>query len=294
MGFQAELLAHLKTGVTTTCRAWAITRKDGVTFGFTDHDCALEFDGIRFKADTGMSAMALSRSTGLSVDNTDALGALSDMSVREEDIEAGRFDGAEVRAWLVNWALTAERQVLFRGQIGEIERAGGAFKAELRGLTEKLNRPIGRVFQKPSTEVPGFGEYGFDYSTPGYTAEVAVAEVVDCTLFRFADLDGYEPGWFEHGRFEVLSGAATGLFGVVKRDRTEGELRQVNLWHPIRAEVRVGDIVKIYAGSDRRMETARLKFNNLFNFQGFPDLPSEDWLLVQPGQSGVLTGGSRR
>ncbi|MEP1929737.1 MAG: DUF2163 domain-containing protein, partial [Roseibium sp.] len=127
-GLGYEMKTHLQSGVTTLCRAWAIVRKDDTTFGFTDHDLPLHFDGIEFRADSGMSAVALQQTTGLSVDNTEALGALSDAAVREDDIEAGHFDGADVRAWLVNWASPAERWLQFRGTIGELRRADGAFK----------------------------------------------------------------------------------------------------------------------------------------------------------------------
>ena len=99
----SALLDHLGTGITTTCRAWALTRRDGVVMGFTDHDRVLRFDGVAFRPDTGLTALALQQSTGLSVDNTEALGALCDAAIREEDIEAGRYDGADLRAWLVNW-----------------------------------------------------------------------------------------------------------------------------------------------------------------------------------------------
>ena len=59
-----EFLAHAATGLTTLCRAWAITRKDGVSFGFTDHDRPLSFEGVTFKADSGLTALALAQSTG--------------------------------------------------------------------------------------------------------------------------------------------------------------------------------------------------------------------------------------
>ena len=54
MGVTGDFLTHLQSGVTNVCRAWAITRTDGLVFGFTDHDRALEFEGIVFKADTGV------------------------------------------------------------------------------------------------------------------------------------------------------------------------------------------------------------------------------------------------
>lgn len=65
--FNEALDAHLKTGLTNLCHAWAIKRRDGVVLAFTDHDVALSFDGIVFRADSGLSARALSQSTGLSV-----------------------------------------------------------------------------------------------------------------------------------------------------------------------------------------------------------------------------------
>ncbi|KPP85497.1 MAG: phage conserved hypothetical protein [Rhodobacteraceae bacterium HLUCCO07] len=294
MAFNEGLRAHLQSGVTTVCHAWAITRSDGVTFGFTDHDAGLSFEGIAFKADTGLSAMALQQSTGLSVDNTEALGALSDAAVTEVDIEAGRFDGAEVRAWRVNWADVSARQLMFRGTIGELKRAGGAFRAELRGLTAALNRPLGRVYQKPCTAVLGDAACGFDVTTPGYFAELPVEAVEERSRFVFDVLPGFEPGWFAHGVLEGLSGASAGLRGIIKRDVIDSGQRVIDLWHPMRDGIAPGDMIRLVAGCDKRMATCRLKFNNLLNFQGFPDLPGESWLMVQPGQSGQLAGGSRR
>lgn len=295
MAGQSEaFLEHAASGLTTLCRAWAIHRADGAVFGFTDHDCDLSFDGITFRADTGLSAAALAQSTGLSVDNTEALGALSDASVREDDIEAGRFDGAEVQAWLVNWADPDTRWLQFRGSIGEIRRSGGAFQAELRGLTEALNRPLGRIYQKPCTAVLGDANCAFDVTTPGYTHEGPVDRVIDGRVFEWDALNGFEPLWFQRGRLDVVSGAGAGLWGMIKSDLVVDGVRRVELWQPIRAAALDAETVRLTAGCDKRFETCRLKFNNLLNFQGFPDLPSEDWMMAYPTQAGANTGGSRR
>lgn len=295
MGGPSEAMqAHLASGVTTLCRCWAILRKDGERFGFTDHDCMLEFDGFTFKADSGLTAAALEQSTGLSVDNSEALGALSDAAVREEDIEAGRFDGAEVLSWLVNWTEPEQRWLQFRGSIGELRRGGGAFQAELRGLTDALNQPLGRVFQKPCTAVLGDGACRFDLDQPGYRAEIAVEQVDEGRVFRWADLSGFEPGWFQRGRLDVTSGAAAGLWALIKSDKVTAAGREIELWEPIRAVLRPGDGLRLTAGCDKRMETCRLKFNNLLNFQGFPDLPREDWVMASPKRTGANSGGSLR
>jgi uncharacterized phage protein (TIGR02218 family) len=146
------------------------------------------------------------RLTGLAVDNTEAVGALSDEAVTEADINAGRFDGAEVTAWLVNWRDVAAREVQFKGSIGELKRADGAFHAELRGLSEVLNTPVGRVYQKPCQAVLGDGTCCVDLSAAGYRTEVSVEQVEAGRVFRFAALAGFDDRWFERGRLEVRSG----------------------------------------------------------------------------------------
>ncbi|QBX99848.1 DUF2163 domain-containing protein [Rhodophyticola sp. CCM32] len=291
----AEALdAHLAEGATGVARCWKLIRRDGVCFGFTDHDEALAFDGVTFKAESGLTAAALSQTTGLSVDNTEAVGALSDAAITEADIEAGRFDGAWVEAWLVKWDAPEARVLQFRGSIGELVRQNGAFSAELRGLAEAMNQPQGRVYQKSCTAILGDGVCGFDLDTAGYSTERPVEVIEEARVFLFEGLDTFEPRWFEKGRVRVLSGAAEGLVGMVKNDRFSEGVRRVELWEPLRAAIVAGDMVRLEAGCDKRMETCRLKFDNLLNFRGFPDIPGEDWLISVPARTTTRNGQSRR
>lgn len=292
---QEALHAHLGSGVATVARAWSVTRMDGVRYGFTDHDCPLTFEGMTFRANSGLTAKALQQATGLSVDNTEAMGALTDDAIREEDIAAGRFDGAEVTAWLVNWADVEARRVMFRGTIGEIRRGSGAFHAELRGLTEALNRPVGRVYQRPCSAVLGDGACRVDLTAPGYSFEGPVLGLEDNNAILAGSLSGFDPGWFQRGRLEVLTGEAQGLGAAIKRDRIRGDgLRVIEVWEPLRTMPAVGDTVRLVTGCDKRFETCQYKFGNILNFQGFPDVPEEDWITVNPSQAKALGGGSRR
>ncbi|KNG92767.1 DUF2163 domain-containing protein [Pseudaestuariivita atlantica] len=288
------LIEHLKTGATHVCHAWALTRADGKVMGFTDHDRDLAFDGITFRADSGLSAMALQQSTGLSVDNTEAVGALSHDAIAEDEIDAGRFDRAEIRAWLVRWDDVAVRKLLFRGAIGEIVRGDGAFRAEIRGLTDVLNQPVGRVYQKPCSAVLGDASCRVDLSTPGYRHEGPVEAVEENRVLRFPELAAFEPEWFQRGVVRIVSGEAEGLTGMIKDDRIEGEARVIELWDSLRAPLAPGDVVQVTVGCDRRFQTCRFKFDNVLNFQGFPDIPEDDWVMVQPARARVNSGGSRR
>jgi uncharacterized phage protein (TIGR02218 family) len=252
------------------------------------------FDGIAFRPGTGMSARAVEESTGLAVNNTEAFGALSDEGLTEAEIEAGRYDGARLRAWVVNRQDVAERLEVFAGSLGDIRRAGGAFEAELRGLTDALNVPLGRVYQKRCSAVLGDRDCTFDLDTPGYVSERPAEQVEDARVFHFAQMGGFAGDWFRHGVIRVQSGAAAGLSGLIKRDRMEGAGRVIEIWHPLGAPVAMGDALRIEAGCDKAMATCQFKFANLLNFQGFPDIPGDDWVITDPAKSPRLDGGSRR
>ncbi|MBL3569385.1 hypothetical protein BV509_08095 [Rhodovulum sulfidophilum] len=292
MPLSATFQAHLESGATTLARAWALTRQDGVVMGFTDHDRDLTFAGITFRADTGMTARALSQTTGLSVDNSAAVSALSSEAITEEDISAGRYDGAALRIWMVNWRDAAQHALIFTGTLGEMTRTAGVFEAELRGLSEALNQPQGLVYQAPCGAVLGDAACRFDTAHPDFSTVVPVASVTGRRLFRIAGLSGFAPRWFEQGRLEVVSGPAAGLVGAIKGDREDSGGRVIELWSEIRGTVLAGDSLRLVAGCDRRAETCRDKFDNFLNFRGFPHIPGEDWLMSYPTRSGLNDGGS--
>lgn len=272
---------------TTRARAWALERTDGLVLGFTDHDRDLSFDGIGFAAGTGMSASAVVQATGLAVDNTEAAGALSDQALSEQDILAGRFDGASLTIWEVDWTDVSWRRVLFRGSLGEITRSGGAFRAELRGLTEPLSKGGGRVFGGMCPAVLGDEPCGFDLNLPGFTVETPVLNVAENgAILTVSDLPEFASGWFVDGRVRFLDGDAAGLSGIVRREEMGEGIRRLHLWSAPGATPATGDELRLEAGCDKRFQTCRLKFVNAENFQGFPHVPSDDWLIATPRPDG--------
>lgn len=266
---------------TTVARAWSIERADGFRLGFTDHDGELRFEGLSFRPDGGLTASALVQGLGLAVDNTEAEGALSDDAISERDLLAGRWDGAALRMWEVDWQDVSRRRLLFRGSLGEVTRSAGAFRAELRGLTEPLNAPLGRVYHPRCAACLGDPACGMDLSADTYRFEGVVGMHEDARLFRFEGFPGFDAGWFEHGVMQILGGDATGLKSTIKNDTAlPGGIRELELWEPLAIAPQAGDALRIVAGCDKRAATCRLKFNNFLNFRGFPHLPTEDWLMA--------------
>ncbi|MGV8987293.1 MAG: DUF2163 domain-containing protein [Cypionkella sp.] len=277
-----DLLNHLASGATTVCQCWSVTRKDGQTLGFTDHDRDMTFEGITFKAATGMTARTLQQSTGLSVDNSEAIGALSDAAVNEADLLTGRFDGAEVKNWMVNWQDPSERILHFRGAFGEITRSAGEFRAELRGMTEALNQVQGLVYQKTCSAVLGDSLCGLDLNQSGFSVEVPIVSVDSAGVYRIAAQSPIADGWFRRGRVRVLTGASAGLVGLVKFDREDGTTRRIDLWVDFALAPSVGDTIRLEAGCDKVSGTCQERFNNFHNFRGFPHIPGEDWMTSYP------------
>lgn len=287
-----QLYAHLQTGATTVCRAWSVTRRDGTVLGFTDHDRDLTFDGIIFKAQTGLTARVLQQQSGLSVDNTEAIGGFSDDAIREEDLAAGRYDGARVQAWVVNWSAPGQRALQFRGKMGEITRVDGRFTAELRSLSDDLNQPRGRAYHRDCAAVLGDDQCKFDLNNSAYSGSFPLIGHDPLGRLIFDAGAFAEPGWFGRGNLIVQSGAASGLSGIIKQDLLAQGQRLIELWDGLGQPLQIGDLVLLRAGCDKRAATCQTKFNNFLNFRGFPHIPGEDWLMSYPVSSQRNDGGS--
>jgi uncharacterized phage protein (TIGR02218 family) len=286
----SALFDHMALGCATVCRAWIVRRADGMVLGFTDHDLELNVEGVTCLAASGMTAGALQTSTGLAVDNAEAQGALSHDAIRAEDIRAGLWDAAEVTTYLVNWQAPADFEVLFHGSLGEVSWGEAGFTAELRGLAESLNKARGRVYQSRCDAVLGDARCRQQMGSL-FAVETEISGADEDQVLVVPTLRVYAPKWFEGGRLVVLTGAAAGAEERIKTDRTGSGSRELGLWQSLRRQIRVGDRVRIEAGCDKRMETCRLKFNNILNFRGFPQIPGEDWLMSYPVSGGQNDGG---
>lgn len=284
----AEMQARLDSGATSFCRCWLVERRDGARFGFTDHDRGLSFDGVDFLAESGLDASVIEASTGLSVDNAHAIGALASDSLSEADILAGKFDGAEVYHWVVDWQDVSVRSLLFRGFLGEIRRGATSFEVELRGIAETLNQPLGRSYLRECDRVFGDSKCGLDITDPTISAEVSVLEVTSNRRFRFAGLDGFADNWFANGSVRW----ADGRVSLIKSDSYQDDVRILDLWEEVRVDVPIGEIARVVAGCDKLAATCRDKFDNFANFRGFPHMPGEDFVTAYPVRDEKHDGGS--
>jgi uncharacterized phage protein (TIGR02218 family) len=284
------LQAHLDKGTTTLAWCWRIGRSDGVTFGFTDHDLPLVFDGTMFEPESGFTASELRSSSDLSVDAQDAEGVLRSDRITETDILDGRWDNAAVEVWRLNWQAPSQRVLMRRGAIGQIRRGRLAFVAEVRSLAHVLGQTVGRTFQATCDAQLGDARCGVDLEDAAYRGNGTVTAITRDRAFVTAGLGGFASGWFALGTIEWASGANTGRRAEVAGHALDADEVTVSLLEPPVRPVTIGDTFIIRTGCDKRLETCRANFANVANFRGFPHIPGQDAVIRYASRDGGHEG----
>jgi len=243
-----------------------------MVIGFTDHDRDLGFDGTDFLAASGFAASESEQVAGLGAGADEVAGGFSSAAINEADLAAGRFDGARVELFLVNWAAPDEHMLLNVREIGEVVRAGGQFRAELRSLAHRLNQPQGRLYNRHCDASLGDGRCRVNLAA--WRGEGTVVEMIDRSRLLVSRLAGFADGFFRHGRIVFSGGLSADVDG---HERRADGMAILSLWLPLEEEVAPERAFTVTAGCDKTFKTCRLRFANQLNFRGFPHVPGADF-----------------
>jgi uncharacterized phage protein (TIGR02218 family) len=277
---------------TTLCHCWRLLLRDGTRLGFTDHDRDIMFDGLTHQAHSGFSAGEVESNLGFAIGGTELAGAFSDLSISEAALAAGRFDGATMETWLVDWRGPDARLLLEVGQIGEVRRSDHAFTVEVRSLAHLFDEPVGRIYQASCAADFGDARCGLDLNRPQFRFEGTVLATDGRLMIEIA-ATSHEDGWFANGTLRFSSGANLGAPVRVREHRRSGAHDVLGLWAPLAAPAAVGDGVVLTAGCDKSFATCRGRFANVANFRGFPHMPGNDVVLAYANAGDVtMDGGS--
>ena len=258
----------------TVATWWRVDRCDGVSLGFTTHDADLWFDGLLFRSSPGMAPAAIRRSTGFDADSAQVDGAITSADITEDDLAAGRYDGAHVVVGLVDWE-TLEHTPIYSGAIGAITEDAGSFSADLQSRKADLARdPVPRT--SPCCRA-NFCGLGCGLSAPRFTHEAVLTaqdsanNAVSITCDATADqMMGGQLRWLDG----PYAGLAMGIVGVA------GAGLVLDL--PLDAPIAAGARAIVVEGCDHTLATCAQRFGNAVNFRGEPYLPGND-LVVRYG-----------
>jgi uncharacterized phage protein (TIGR02218 family) len=284
------LAAHLAQSETTLASCWRLRRQDGVVLGFTDHDQALHFAGTHFLPSHGLDGSEVPARLGPDVQTSDIMGVLHAEAITESDILLGRYDGAVVETWRVNWTDVSQRVLLRQDMIGEITREDGAFRAELRSGQQGLNATHGRIYQGLCDAALGDSRCGVNLNAPGFRGFATVTAVAGSHHLVVAGLGGFAEGWFGFGTAQWTEGQRSGLRDGILTHQRHGSADRLGFGVAVGEWVAVGDTLTVTAGCDRRFATCRERFGNAVSFRGFPHIPGSDFVLRHPRNGDAMDG----
>jgi uncharacterized phage protein (TIGR02218 family) len=272
-------MTFVEKEVTTIAFCWRLERCDGVALGFTTHDRDLEIGGLLYRARPGMLPSAVAVSDGFDASALDVAGALTADAISAADLEAGRWDGAAVALFIVDWEDPGDASLpLVRGELGSVSSKGDAFEAELRGPAALLERA---VVEQTSPECRA--ELGDKRCRVDMAPRTHITRVVgiagETALDVAADTGAADA--FAYGRLRWLTGPNSGLESAIAGSAgARVTLRDP----PVRAPA-AGELVELCEGCDKSFATCRDRFGNALNFRGEPHLPGMDLLTRYPGAS---------
>ena len=277
MSIDTDLLAHYQGSATTVAWAIKITRTDAEVFGWTSADKDATISSVDYLSAPGLDVASFATSAGLAVDNTEITILPDDAIITRADILAGRWDNAEYVLFRYNWAdLTDGIEVRSVGNLGEVQPKSGAYVAELRGLQQYLQQPIGSASTKTCRARLGDSMCGVDLGP--WTETGTITGVTSKQVFTDssrAEADDY----FGEGLLTWTGGLNDGLTQKVKTYASD----TFTLALPMIFDVQVGDTYSVIAGCRKRLdEDCVTKFDNVLNFQGEPHRPTVDDLTSSP------------
>ncbi len=277
ISLSTDFAARIAAETTTLAFCWRVARFDGVTLGFASHDRDLDIDGLSYRSAPGIAPSAIHLSGGLETDSMDIDGALSADAITEFDLTAGRYDGARVALFVVDWTdPEGGRLPLMRGQLGTITHGDAGFTAELRGQAHVLEQPALELLSPECRAQLGDRRCRVDLADR--IRVTRIAETVEPQTLRVVDAEPVENA-FGYGEVRFLSGGNSGL--EVALLRSSGDL--IFLAEAPAVLCEPGALIELREGCDKRFATCRTRFANAANFQGEPHVPGNDLLTRYPG-----------
>ena len=275
----AGLLSNYQSDSPTVAWAIKITRTDDEVYGWTSADRNATIDAVIYESAPGLSVASFASSAGLAVDNSELTVLADDTIITRADILAGHWNNAAYLLFKYDWTdVSAGEEVISAGFLGELHPRSGAYVAELRGLQQYLQQPVGAASTK--TCRARLGDALCTKALGSFTHTGTVSHVTSKQVFRDtsrSEADDY----FGEGLVTWTAGLNVGLTHKIKTYASATDTFTLML--PAIFDIQVGDTYSVVAGCRKRLdEDCFTKFDNVLNFQGEPHRPTVDELTSSP------------
>lgn len=305
------LLTHIAANGTSLCNLINVTDALGATLALTDHTENITVSSVTYVSRPGVQVSVLKTQGNMEIDNYEITGFFITGVVTLADVLKGRFTGARVRRYIVNYDSPSSGVLqIGDGNISRVEVRDNQFTCQVLGKMWRLSQPVGRLTTK-HCDVIDFGgdRCFFDLNTTHYTTGTAfkqnltVSGVTNAITFNVSGASTSAPAqaspWFEGGKVLWLTGNNAGYTQHIAAQVSSGGLQFVLRTQP-GADIQVGDTLTATAGCDRTTADCRYKAQNssqpngnMVNFRGQPGLIGEDMFLTASKIKAIDDAGGR-
>ncbi|HEX8655583.1 MAG TPA: DUF2163 domain-containing protein [Allosphingosinicella sp.] len=269
-------MSIVESELTTIAFCWRIERRDGIALGLTSHDRDIACGGLLYRASPGMLPSAIALSDGFDAGGLDIEGALASDAIGEADLWSGRWDGAALSVFMIDWERPDQPTIaIASGVLGDVGLRGTGFEAELRGAAALLEREV--VEQTSPACRAELGDKRCRVDMAGRVRMARIAAVIADTVL---EIEGEGVGdAYLFGRLRWIGGRNSGFASPIA---ATGGVR-ITLFDAPHFPAAAGDLVEIAEGCDKSLATCSGRFANAANFRGEPHLPGMDLLTRYPG-----------
>ena len=275
----------------TLTHLWRVVRADGVTLRFASHDKWVRFRGEDYQP-VGPTASDLQQSEAGAASDFEMVGFLSARSILASDIQAGRYDGASVQHWVVDWLRPWIWLRAHRWWVQEINEVGGVFQAKVQGVERFLSIQAGGYYERECAKVLGSVECG---ATPIVTTNCVVEAVAtsgspvlglphDNQAFTITAASWPtvpRDGLVTMGRVVWVTGPNKGTVQEVGEHVGRALALEIATPFPIKA----GDVCDVWSGCDGSLPTCTDDYDNRINFGGVFRMPSTQDTYRKPSET---------
>lgn len=268
------LQTMLDSDVYTLATFFKITKQDGTSVTFTDHDTDLVINSVTYSTAGAIEITPIVYSKSNDVDSVEINGLLESGSLTEIEALGKEYDRATIQIFKADFknlpaSLTSTSVIWLKtGFVGNVLIKQNTWIIEVRGFKQALKQSVGENTSKTCRADLGDSRCTKNLTSFTYTGLITAISGKTVTT----DIGSFNDTIMQGGKLTVSSKGFTA-------DVASSSGSSVVLYDTVYHDDLVGESVSIITGCNKTIDTCRNIYSNIAFFQGEPFLPTADeWI----------------
>lgn len=258
----------------TSVKCLRIVCQNGLTVRVTRYPVDLTMsNGQVYLSGSGYDFTGYQATSSMSASAIDLEGILGYAGVTHGAIESGVFDGARCYLFACDFKNPVEDyEPIVCSVFGKATLADDRYMVEEMALIDALSQSVGKVYAPGCQKVFGGQEFaGCKVALGPLTLTGTLTAVANSS--SFTDTARAEASdYFALGTIKFTSGQNAGLKAQEVKSFASGV---ITTFEPFYFTPAIGDTYQIIPGCRKSLAACRDKWNNVLNFGGFPNMPTQ-------------------